>query len=48
MRWSNQTDTGQNRLSPGEDRWLERSATYPGVAAAFGAQWGAYLTRACR
>lgn len=47
-RWSNQTDAGQNRLSPGEDRWLERSATYPGVAAAMGAQWGAYLTRACR
>lgn len=47
-RWSNQTDAGQNRLSPGEDRWLERSATYPGVARAFGAQWGAYLTHACR
>lgn len=38
-RWANQTDTGQNRLSPGEDRWIERSATYPGIAAAFG-QWG--------
>jgi hypothetical protein len=46
-RWSNQTDAGQNNLSPGEDRWLERSATYPGIAAAMGAQWGAYLTRAC-
>jgi hypothetical protein len=39
-RWSNQTDTGQNRLSPSEDRWLERSATYPGIAAAMGDQWG--------
>lgn len=38
-RWANQTDSGQNRLSPGEDRWIERSATYPGIAAAFG-QWG--------
>lgn len=47
MRWSNQTDAGQNNLSPGADRWLERSATYPGIAAAMGSQWGAYLTRAC-
>ena len=46
MRWSNQTDAGQNNLSPGEDRWLERSATYPGIARAFGAQWGAFLLRA--
>lgn len=42
-RWSNQTDSGQNRLSPSADRWLERSATFPGIAAAMGAQWGAYL-----
>lgn len=41
-RWANQTDSGQNRLSPGQDRWLERSATYPGIAAAFGDQWGTY------
>lgn len=40
-RWQNQTDSGQNRLSPGENRWLERSATYPGIAAAMGNQWGA-------
>lgn len=39
-RWANQTDSGQNRLSPGEDRWLERSKTYPGIASAFGRQWG--------
>ena len=39
-RWANQTDSGQNRLSPGEGRWLERSKTYPGIAAAMGAQWG--------
>lgn len=42
-RWSNQTDSGQNKLSPGESRWLERSATYPGIAAAMGDQWGAWL-----
>ena len=43
-RWSNQTDSGQNNLSPGEGRWLARSATYPGIAAAMGAQWGGYIT----
>lgn len=42
-RWANQTDSGQNRLTPGADRWLDRSATYPGIAAAFGSQWGGYL-----
>jgi hypothetical protein len=42
-RWSNQTDSGQNRLSPGANRWLERSATYPGIAAAMGDQWGRWL-----
>jgi hypothetical protein len=39
-RWANQTDTGQNNLSPSETRWLERSKTYPGIAKAFGDQWG--------
>lgn len=42
-RWANQTDSGQNRLSPGANRWLKRSATYPGIAAAMGKQWGAWL-----
>jgi hypothetical protein len=39
-RWSNQCDNGQNRLTPGADRWLERSKTYPGIADAMGDQWG--------
>jgi len=39
-RWGNQTDSGQNNLSPGEDRWKERSRTYKGIAAAFAEQWG--------
>lgn len=39
-RWSNQTDSGQNRLAPSEDRWKERSKTYPGIARAMAAQWG--------
>lgn len=39
-RWANQTDSGQNRLGPSEDRWKERSETYTGVAEAIAAQWG--------
>jgi hypothetical protein len=39
-RWDNQTDSGQNRLSPHPLRWKYRSATYPGIAAAMAAQWG--------
>jgi hypothetical protein len=39
-RWANQTDSGQNRLSPGESRAMERAATYPGIAAAMATQWG--------
>lgn len=42
-RWSNQTDNGQNRLSPGPARWLERSKTYPGIAEAMAEQWGCDL-----
>ncbi len=40
-RWANQTDSGQNRLPPSEDRWALRSLTYPGIAAAMADQWGA-------
>lgn len=39
-RWANQTDSGQNRLSPSSDRWKERSRTYQGIANAMAAQWG--------
>jgi hypothetical protein len=38
-RWANQTDSGQNRLGPSEDRWKKRSETYPGIAAAMAEQW---------
>lgn len=38
-RWSNQTDSGQNRLSPGDDRWKDRSRSFPGVCDAMTAQW---------
>lgn len=43
LRFSNQTDSGQNNLPPGPNRWLKRSETYPGIAAAWGDQWGRYL-----
>ena len=39
-RWSNQTDSGQNNLSPSENRAELRSKTYPGIAAAIASQWG--------
>jgi hypothetical protein len=39
-RWSNQTDSGQNRLGPSPDRWKLRSATFAGIAAAMAEQWG--------
>lgn len=38
-RFSNQTDTGQNRLAPSETRAKERSKTYPGIAQAMANQW---------
>lgn len=40
QRWSNQTDSGQNRLGPSQDRWKERSRTYEGIAEAMAQQWG--------
>jgi hypothetical protein len=39
-RWSNQTDSGQNKLTPSDDRWKERSKTYQGIADAMANQWG--------
>lgn len=33
-RWSNQTDGGQNKLTPTDDRAKLRSKTYPGIAKA--------------
>ena len=38
-RWGNQTDSGQNNIGPSEDRWLIRSQTYPGIAAALGSTY---------
>jgi len=39
-RWANQTDSGQNKLGPSDDRWKERSRTYQGIADAMAEQWG--------
>jgi site-specific DNA-cytosine methylase len=39
-RWGNQTDSGQNRLGPSEDRAAIRSLTYEGIAEAMAEQWG--------
>jgi len=39
-RWANQTDSGQNRLTPSPDRWKIRSETYKGIARAMASQWG--------
>lgn len=38
-RWGNQTDGGQNKLTPSADRWALRSITYPGIAEAMASQW---------
>lgn len=40
-RWANQTDSGQNKLGPSDNRWKLRSITYPGIAEACADQWGA-------
>jgi len=39
-RWGNQTDSGQNKLGPSDDRWKIRSETYAGIANAMAEQWG--------
>jgi hypothetical protein len=39
-RWANQTDSGQNKLSPSEQRSALRAQTYLGIAEAMAAQWG--------
>jgi len=44
-RWSNQTDSGQNKLGPSADRWALRSVTYPGIAAAMASQWTGELSK---
>jgi hypothetical protein len=42
-RWANQTDSGQNKLTPSDDRAMIRAETCPGMAEACAAQWGDFL-----
>jgi hypothetical protein len=42
-RWSNQTDSGQNKEPPAENRGEIRSVTYPGIATAMADQWGRFV-----
>lgn len=42
-RWSNQTDSGQNRLAPSPTRGAQRAVTYPGIARAVALQFSAHL-----
>lgn len=39
-RWANQTDSGQNRLSPSPTRSADRARNYPGIVRAMAEQWG--------
>lgn len=47
-RWSNQTDSGQNRLAPSPERADLRAETFPEVAAAMALQWGDWIRQAWR
>lgn len=42
-RWSNQCDSGQNKLGPSPNRAQLRAQTYPGIANAMAEQWSKYL-----
>ena len=39
-RWGNQTDSGQNKLTPNDNRAAKRAQTYQGWADAMADQWG--------
>lgn len=39
-RWSNQTDSGQNKETPSATRARDRGVTYRGIAQAMAEQWG--------
>lgn len=39
-RWQNQTPSGQNKLGPSPTRGMDRSRSYPNIAAAMADQWG--------
>lgn len=39
-RWGNQTDSGQNKLTPSDTRWMDRARFFQGWADAMANQWG--------
>lgn len=43
-RWTNQTDSGQNKLPPSETRGKDRAKTYEGIAIAMATQWSNYAS----
>lgn len=51
VRWLHEPPPGRvdgrearvHRMSPGPDRWKERSRFYPGIAAAMATQWTAHM-----
>jgi len=45
LRWANQTDSGQNKLGPSEDRKQKRSVTYTGIAKAMATQWSEHVIK---
>jgi ribosomal protein L40E len=44
-RWSNQTDSGQNKLGPSANRAAARAQTYRGIARAMAEQWSEDLKK---
>ena len=44
-RWSNQTDSNQNNKTPEDDRWKDRSRTFPGLADVAAQHWSTTLAR---
>lgn len=44
-RWGNQTDSGQNKLGPSDDRAKLRSETYNCVADAMARDWAKYVLK---
>ena len=43
-RWGNQTDSGQNKLTPSDQRSTDRSRFWTGVADAMATQWPEFIT----
>ena len=47
-RWSNQTDSGQNRLPPSAQRSADRARTYPGIAECVADSWARFFVAQAR